>query len=171
MLTQTWLVRRPCFIAGSSISPIYVARPGFTFRVGQQTARLLLIRLSFSSWPLITSPALFAVQAGGGWRYCSALPLPVSRLPCQRNKAIRGRGETERCDEKQEHPPTPGPHLLSFFLTPGTDLSLNEGLTTETRVVEGVTGVPGNAHLPQRWLSPAATGDDSAPVQVFDPSD
>lgn len=43
---------------------------------------------------------------------------------------------------------------FSFFLTKGTDLSLNEGLTTETRVVEGVTGVPGNALLSRAGLPP-----------------
>lgn len=74
--------------------------------------------------------------------------------------------ERERCDEKQEHP-----HLLFFFFTPGTDLSLNEGLTTETRVVEGVRGVRGNALLSQTGFTPTATGDDRAPVQVFDPLD
>lgn len=59
---KAMLCKWACFLACSSISPNYVPRPGFTFKAGEQTAKLLLIWPRFSSWPLIKSPALFAIQ-------------------------------------------------------------------------------------------------------------
>lgn len=77
------LCKWACFLACSSISPIYVARLGFTFKAGEQAARLLLIWPCFSSWPLIKSPALFAIQARGmALLLCSA----VSFWPDQTEK-------------------------------------------------------------------------------------
>lgn len=61
--------------------------------------------------------------------------------------------------------------ILFRSLTKATDLSSIEGLTMETKVVERVTGVSGNSLFIPGRLTPAATGDDSALVQVFDPSD
>lgn len=76
------LCKWACFLACSSISPIYVARPGFTFKAGEQAARLLLIWPCFSSWPLIKSPALFAIQARGmALLLCSAVTCQFPALP------------------------------------------------------------------------------------------
>lgn len=105
------LCKGACFLVCSSISPIYVARPGFTFKAWEQTTRLLLIWPRFSSWPLIKSPALFAIQAGGmALLLCSAFTCHFPPLP---DREIRPPEveERERCDEKQEDPP-------SFLLTP-----------------------------------------------------
>lgn len=76
------LCKWACFLAWSSISPIYVARPGFTFRAGEQTAGLLLIWPRFSSWPLIKSPALFAIQDKEmALLLCSAVTCQFPALP------------------------------------------------------------------------------------------
>lgn len=98
-----------CFIGGlfpmcSSIRSIYVARPGFTFRVGEQTARRLLIWPCFSSQSLIKSPALFAIQARGmALLLCSAITCQFPALP---DREIRPpEVEERRCDEKQAQPP------------------------------------------------------------------
>lgn len=101
---------------------------------------------------------------------CSAATCQFAAVSGQRNKAAGGGGERDVM-KTQEHPILFSSSTLSFFFTTGTDLSLNEGFTAETRVVLGVTGVPGNALLSRAGFTPAATGDDSAPVQVFDPSD
>lgn len=163
------LCKGACFLACSSISPIYVARPGFTFKAWEQTTRLLLIWPRFSSWPLIKSPALFAIQAGGiALLLCSAFTCHFPPLP---DREIRPPEveERERCDEKHEDPPRFS--LPPLFLTTGTDLYFNESLTAETRVVE--EGHRGSRERPliPIWLTRTATGDDNALVQVFDPLD
>lgn len=163
------LCKWACFLACSSISPIYVARPGFTFKAGEQAAGLLLIWPCFSSWPLIKSPALFAIQARGtALLLCSAIIRQFPALPDREKSEV---GERKRCDDKKEHPPLFSPNLSPLFLTTGTDLFLNEGLTTEIRVVE--EGHRGSSKRPLilGLLTPTASGDDSALVLVFDPSD
>lgn len=107
------LCKWACFLACSSISPIYVARPGFTFKAGEQTAGLLLIRPCFSSRPLIKSLALFAIQDRGmALLLCSAVTCQFPALPDGGNKAIGGK---ER-DEKWEFPP-PSPTSPAFLFT------------------------------------------------------
>lgn len=91
------LCKWTCFLACSSISPIYVARPGFTFKAGEQTARLLLIRPCFSSRPLIKSLALFAIQDRGmALLLCSAVTCQFPALPDGGNKAIGGKERDEK---------------------------------------------------------------------------
>ncbi len=76
------LCKGACFLACSSISPIYVARPRFTFKAEEQAARLLLIWPCFFSRPLIKSPALFAIQARGmALLLCSAVTCQFPALP------------------------------------------------------------------------------------------
>lgn len=59
--------------------------------------------------------------------------------------------------------------LPHWFLTTGPDLYLIEGLTMETRVVQkGHQGFRKHPLIPA-WRTPAATGNDAAPVQAFDP--
>lgn len=79
---KSMLCKWACFLACFSISPIYVARPGFTFKAGEQTVGLLLIWPCFSSWPLIKSPALFAIQDRGmALLLCSAVTCQFPALP------------------------------------------------------------------------------------------
>ncbi|TNN80204.1 hypothetical protein EYF80_009529 [Liparis tanakae] len=80
------------------------------------------------------------LTAAGNQQHCET----TKRGHQQSDKAerIEGIGEEGRVTAHPGTEPQPPPAL-----SPGTDLSPNEGLTTETRVVEGVTGVAGNALL------------------------